>query len=197
MGLLTRAVLTNRWISQQLEEAERARRREAAALAEWTRQQQIAAGRGVVGVAPPALALEGGNQLAVDVEGACAGGETRGADTTAKPPPPPPPPCRSPLAPLNRTGGFGTAAKAAKAASPPAGPPVAQGATALPGPTGPPSSTPAHHATQREVTPAKYSQRVDRARAANKQRIACSAKSPAIHPLGLSPHVRCPVSPRC
>lgn len=123
-------VRENQWISAQLEQLEMTRRREAAALAEWGRQQEVAAGRGVVG--------------------------------------------RSPLAPLNRTGGFGAAAKADAAA-----------VTALAG-----TGTPA------QVTPAKYSQRVDRARAANRQRIAILAnKSLAINPL--APRTGCSVSPQC
>ena len=236
----TNLLRTHRWISEQLEQLERGKRREAAALAERARQQEIsrlaqqeiaaemarqqeiaaraaaeiaaeiassisdeaeiAAGRGVVGAAPPALALEGGNQLAVG--GADAGGAMRAADSTAKPAPSPP--CRSPLAPLNRSGGFGAAVQE-KAEG---------GATTTAARAGTPPSTitPARHATQREVTPAKYSQRVDRARAANKlrsaQRISLSSaksppESPAIHPLGLAtppgltPPAECLVSPRC
>ena len=202
----------NRWISEQLEQLERAKRREAAALAERARQQEIAAKAaaeiaaeiaarcGVGGVAPPALALEGGNQLAMGR--AATGGGARTVDITAKPAPSPP--CRSPLAPLNRSGGFGAAVQE-KAEG---------GATTTAARAGTPPSTitPARHATQREVTPAKYSQRVDRARAANKlrsaQRISLSSaksppESPAIHPLGLAtppgltPPAECLVSPRC
>ena len=219
--LLTYLLLTYRWISEQLEQLEREKRREAAVLAERARQQEIAAkaaaeiaaeiaatrGVGVGGVAPPALPLEGGNQLALAggtllaVGGAGAGGGARAADLTTKLAPSPP--CRSPLAPLNRSGGFGAAVKEKPEGR----------ATATAARVGTPPSTPARQATQREeVTPAKYSQRVDRARAANKQRSAqrislsstrSPPESPAIHPLdlaaapGLTSPARCLVSPRC
>ena len=269
----TNLLRTHRWISEQLEQLERGKRREAAALAERARQQEIsrlaqqeiaaemarqqeiaaraaaeiaaeiassisdeaeiAAGRGVVGAAPPTFALEAGNQLAV--AGAGAGGAVHAADSTAKPAPSPP--CRSPLAPLNRSGGFGTAVKEkaeggatatragtlpstpvcqatqrevtpAKYPNPNPNPAPAPAPTPNPNPIPNPSPNP----DPTQVTPAKYSQRVDRARAANRQRsaqrisLSCAKsppESPAIHPLGLAappglaPTAGCPVSPRC
>ena len=98
-------VRENRWISEQLEQLERARRREAAALAERARQREIAAraaaeiaaeiaaaeisapeiaARGRVDVvAPPALALAGGGIPLALARGGTGGG-ARAADMTAK-----------------------------------------------------------------------------------------------------------------
>ena len=102
-------VRENRWISEQLEQLERGRRREAAALAERARQREIAARAaaeiaaeiaaaeisapeiapeiavrgGVDVVAPPALALAGGGIPLALARGGTGGG-ARAADMTAK-----------------------------------------------------------------------------------------------------------------